>query len=168
MALLVFSFLLCGIAMADPPGTRSGSPGAPAASASDSRGQAGAGSSAGKVSGVLVGRLRSVKGFPVAWALVSLAPRDGDDLEAESYSFVSGRDGTFMAGSIKPGIYRVLVSHVSYKPAKPFFVKISAHQEVIFSVVLEEQMFENSSIIVIAERALERAHLSRYPTKKQF
>jgi hypothetical protein len=165
VALLMVSCLFGGTAVADPPGTRPDSSGTSIRSASDGKGRAETGSSIDKASGVLVGRLVSEKGFPVAWALVSLAPRGGDDLEAKSYSFVSGRDGTFMAGSIHPGLYRVRVSHAGYKSAKPFFIRIDADKKTIFDVVLKEQLFENSNIIVIAgpwlqNRALKPATIS--------
>ncbi len=102
--------------------------------------------------GIIVGRLVSERDFPVPWALISLAPLDREGPDAPTYSFVSGRDGTFIAGAIEPGRYRVIVSHIGYKPTKPFVLVVTPGQRVVFDVVLKEQLFEVPSIIVTAQR----------------
>ena len=56
-----------------------------------------------------------------------------------------------MAWSIKPGRYRVVVTHSGYKPVKPFIIKIYPGKRTVFDVILEERLFQVPTIIDVAK-----------------
>lgn len=75
-------------------------------------------------------------------------------LEGTTIGASSDLDGNFQIGSIKPGVYNLIVKYISYKDQVIQSIQVDAGKKVSLSISLVEDVAELAEVVVTAKREI--------------